>query len=316
MILRRQIQWAFTLKTITIMSDKGLEMHILPVASPRQVSPRSNCVSPSHRQVYSRASLVRLLQPESIAIVGASPTASSFGALTRANLDQYAGRLYLVNSKYASIGDRPCHPSVADLPESPDCVVVAVARESVEPIVHECVARKVGGIVIYASGYAETGKSDRIAQQARLTEIALASGIPIVGPNVMGQFNFARGTLMSFVGTLRPRMLRERGIGVVSQSGALGVSLCQAAETGVSISHLLLSGNSCDFDVADAIAYLAEDPSCQAIACVFEGMPDPLRLLEAGERASAFNKPVVVYDGRGRQLRRPDRDHRFLRQGA
>lgn len=252
-------------------------------------------MSPSHRQVFSRAGLVRLIQPESIAIVGASPTASSFGALTLANLAHYAGRLHLVNSKYTSIDDRPCYPSITDLPESPDCVVVAVPRESVEPIIHECVARKVGGIVVYASGYAETGKADRVAQQARLTAIARASGIPIVGPNVMGQFNFASGTLVSFVSTLRTRMLSARGIGVVSQSGALGVSLCQAAETGVSISHLLLSGNSCDFDVADAIAYLAEEPTCQAIACVFEGMPDPLRLLEAGERARAFNKPVVVY---------------------
>jgi acyl-CoA synthetase (NDP forming) len=239
--------------------------------------------------------LVRLIQPESIAIVGASPKASSFGALTLANLAHYAGRLHLVNSKYTSIDDRPCYPSITDLPESPDCVVVAVPRESVEPIIHECVARKVGGIVVYASGYAETGKAERVAQQARLTAIARASGIPIIGPNVMGQFNFASGALVSFVSTLRTRMLGARGIGVVSQSGALGVSLCQAAETGVSISHLLLSGNSCDFDVADAIAYLAEEPTCQAIACVFEGMPDPLRLLEAGERARAFNKPVVVY---------------------
>ena len=252
-------------------------------------------MSPSHRQVFSRAGLVRLIQPESIAIVGASPTASSFGALTLANLAHYAGRLHLVNSKYTTIDDRPCYPSITDLPESPDCVVVAVPRESVEPIIHECVARKVGGIVVYASGYAETGKAERVAQQARLTAIARASGIPIVGPNVMGQFNFASSTLVSFVSTLRTRMLGARGIGVVSQSGALGVSLCQAAETGVSISHLLLSGNSCDFDVADAIAYLAEEPTCQAIACVFEGMPDPLRLLEAGERARAFNKPVVVY---------------------
>ena len=251
-------------------------------------------MSPSHRQVFSRAGLVRLIQPESIAIVGASPKASSFGALTLANLAHYAGRLHLVNSKYTSIDDRPCYPSITDLPESPDCVVVAVPRESVEPIIHECVARKVGGIVVYASGYAETGKAERVAQQARLTAIARASGIPIVGPNVMGQFNFASSTLVSFVSTLRTRMLGARGIGVVSQSGALGVSLCQAAETGVSISHLLLSGNSCDFDVADAIAYLAEEPTCQAIACVFEGMPDPLRLLEAGERARAFNKPVVV----------------------
>ncbi len=251
-------------------------------------------MSQSSRRVYSRADLVRLLEPKSIAIVGASPNSASFGALTLANLAQYAGRIYLVNAKYASIGDRPCHPSLADLPESPDCVVIAVARDLVEPVVHDCVARKVGGIVIYASGYAETGKAERVEQQARLTAIAHASGIPIVGPNVMGEFNFAGAALVSFVGLLRPSLVREPAIGVVSQSGALGLSLGQAMETGVSISHVLLSGNSCDFDVADAIAYLAEDPSCQAIACVFEGMPDPLRLLEAGERAMACNKPVVV----------------------
>jgi acyl-CoA synthetase (NDP forming) len=251
-------------------------------------------VSLSHRRIYTRADLVRLVEPGSIAIVGASPTAGSFGALTLANLRQYAGRIHLVNSKYASIGGIPCRRSLADLPESPDCVVIAVSRESVESVVHECVARKVGGIIIYASGYAETGKTERIAQQARLTAIARASGIPIVGPNVMGQFNFAGGALASFVSTLRSSSVGERAIGVVSQSGALGVSLCQAAETGVSISHLLLSGNSCDFNVADGIAYLAEDPSCQAIACVFEGMTDPLRLLEAGELAMAHNKPVVV----------------------
>jgi acyl-CoA synthetase (NDP forming) len=260
-----------------------------------QAHSRNASVSQSRRRVYSRADLVRLLEPESIAIVGASPKATSFGARTLANLEQFAGRIHLVNAKYASIGDRPCHRSLADLPESPDCVVIAVAREFVEPLVQQCVSSKVGGIVIYASGYAETGKAERMAQQARLTAIAHASGIPIVGPNVMGEFNFARGALVSFVGTLGGGPVREPAIGVVSQSGALGLSLGQAAQTGVSISHVLLSGNSCDFDVADAIAYLAEDPSCQAIACVFEGMPDPLRLLEAGELAMACGKPVVVY---------------------
>lgn len=250
---------------------------------------------PSCRRVRSRADLLRLLEPESIAIVGASPTPTSFGARTLANLARYPGRIHLVNAKYAQVGDLPCHRSVADLPESPDCVVIAVAREAVEPIVHECVARKVGGIVIYASGYAETGKAERVAQQARLTDIALASGIPIVGPNVMGEFNFVSGALASFVGNLATDPVRQPAIGVISQSGALGLSLGQAAQTGVGISHVLLSGNSCDFDVADAMAYLAEDPGCKAIACVFEGMPDPLRLIEAGERAMAWNKPVVVY---------------------
>jgi len=248
----------------------------------------------SHRRVYSRADLVRLFDPKSIAIIGASPNASSFGARTLANLSQYAGRIHLVNAKYDRIGDRPCYPSVAALPESPDCAVITVAREFVAPIVDECVMKKVGGIIIYASGYSETGKPERIAQQARLTDVARSSGIPIVGPNVMGGFNFRSNAVITFTGTMHPSPVRDRAIGLVSQSGALSLSLGQAIETGVSISHMLLSGNSCDVDVADAISYLADDPGCQAIACVFEGMPDPLRLLEAGEIAMAAGKPVVV----------------------
>ena len=246
------------------------------------------------RSVYRHAQLKRLFDPESIAIVGASPKAASFGARTLANLAQYTGRIHLVNAKYGEIDGRICHPSVSALPESPDCVLIAVNREFVAPIVDECVAKKAGGIMIYASGYGETGKPERIAQQQRLTEVARASGIPIVGPNCMGGFNMLCSAIITFVGTITPHPVRSQAIGLVSQSGALSLSLGHAMHRGASISHMLLSGNSCDIDVADAISYLADHPACQAIGCVFEGMPDPLRMLEAGEIARAANKPVVV----------------------
>ncbi len=244
--------------------------------------------------VYRRDKLLRLFDPKSIAIIGASTNPGSFGARTLENLREYTGRIDLVNAKYDRVGERICYPSVTALPESPDCALIAVGREWVEPIVEECVAKNVGGIMIYASGYSETGKAERIAQQQRLTDIAERSGIPIVGPNCMGGFNYLSSAITTFVTSMKPAPVGAKSIGVVSQSGALSISLSQAIETGVSISHILLSGNSCDIDVADAISFLADEPACQAIACVFEGMPDPLRMLQAGEIARAANKPVVV----------------------
>ena len=82
---------------------------------------------------------------------------------------------------------------------------------------------------------------------------------------------------------------------MVSQSGALGFALAQAMERGASFSHVLTSGNSCDVDMADYVASLADDPACRAIACVFEGMAEPERLLEAADRAWRRDKPLIVF---------------------
>src|SRR5689334_2799099 len=108
------------------------------------------------RPVYRHRDLERLIEPRSLAIVGASPNPSSFGAIVLENLSGFAGSVYPVNPKYPKRGERPCYASLADLPEVPDCVVVAVPRTGVEPIVAQCVQGKVGGAVIFASGYSET----------------------------------------------------------------------------------------------------------------------------------------------------------------
>ena len=259
-------------------------------------------MSSARRAVYRHADLARLFDPRSIAIIGASPRAGSFGERTLNALAHYDGRVHLVNARYERIGERPCYPSVAALPEVPDCAIIVVAREAVEPIVEECIAAGVGGVMIYASGYSETARPERIAQQKRLTELARTGRMPIVGPNCIGMLNFRSRAGVTFMQTPRLPEPRPHAVGLVSQSGALGFSLAQAHERGASFSHLLTTGNSCDVDVADCIAFLAEDPNCAAIACVFEGMPDPTRLLEAAELADAADKPLVLYKlGTGEQ---------------
>lgn len=253
----------------------------------------------NNRKLYRHAELECMFAPKSVAILGVSPKESAFGSKTLSNLEmaKFGGRIYPVNSKYEMIGDRQCYASIRDLPETPDCVIIAVPRESVEQMVIECAERRVGGIIIYTSGYSETGKLGRAEQQARLTQISNESGVRILGPNCFGVLNFKIGFRASF-GSVEDAVLpapRPEAIGLVSQSGALGFALSQATEHGMSFSHVLTCGNACDVDVADEISYLADDPNCKVIACVFEGMPNPRRIIEAADIAHAANKPVIIY---------------------
>ncbi|MSQ21576.1 MAG: CoA-binding protein [Betaproteobacteria bacterium] len=247
------------------------------------------------RSVYRHAALARLLHPASIAIIGASPTPGSFGARTLGNLARFQGRIYPVNAKYRNVGELTCYPSIDALPEAPDAVVITTPRESVEPLVQACIAKNAGGIVLYASGYAETAKPERIAAQLRLAALARESGVPLIGPNCIGVVNYLNDAAMTFSGLPRSAQPHAATVGIISQSGALGFAMAQAVERGMAISHVLTAGNSADVDVADQVAYLADDPGCKVIACIFEGMAQPLRFIEAAAIAWRVNKPLVVY---------------------
>lgn len=250
----------------------------------------------SSRKLYTHDELRRTLHPRTIAVVGATPNGRSFAGRSMANLRQFNGKVLLVNPRYEEIDGQVCYPSLCALPEVPDCVLIATARDTVEPLVRECAKLGVGGVVLFASGYAETGNPQKAADQARLVSIARESGVRLLGPNSIGYANYINNAMVSFTplpsreGTLPPH-----AIGLVSQSGALAFALEQAANHGTAFSHVFSCGNACDIDVTDQIAYLAGDPACAAIACVFEGLSDASRIVRAAERCAQAGKPLVVY---------------------
>lgn len=247
------------------------------------------------RPLYRHAELDRILNPRSIAIIGASSKQGSFGERVLSNLAGFAGAIHLVNAKYERLGEHRCYPSLSALPHAPDCVVITIPREAAEDVVREAAAVGAGGVILFASGYAETQLPDRIAQQERLSAIARESGLKILGPNCLGIANYVRGARITFSDYPRPRELLDPSVGIASQSGALSQSLAQAIECGASVSHVFSAGNQSDVDVADLVAYLADDPVCRAIACAFEGMSDPMRLLEAARIAWDNGKPLLIH---------------------
>ena len=249
------------------------------------------------RGVYRHHELKRLFAPNSVAVIGVSQSPTAFGSSAVNNLirNKFPGRIYRINPKYDTIGDQPCFHSVADLPEVPDCAIIALPRQGVEAAVRQCAEAGVGGVVIFASGYFETGIEGRGDEQDRLVAIARESGLKIIGPNCMGFADFAGQAMVSFA-THDMDLLAPPypGIAVLSQSGAMGFSLSQSVRRGMNISHVVACGNAADVNVTDCISYFADEPGCGAIACLFEGLTDPQQLLDAGEIATAANKPVVI----------------------
>lgn len=207
------------------------------------------------RSLYRHHDLVRALAPRSIAVVGASPTPGTLGYRTIRNLARFTGAIHLVNGRHQEILGRPCHPDLKSLPEVPDCVVLAIPGEATEQAVEECARLGAGGAVIFASGYAEMGTEERIAAQQRLQRIAHESGLRIIGPNCTGFANHVIGATAGFA-EFAESTVRSAAVGLITQSGALGLALSQAAVHGVSFSHVLTCGNSCDVDVADLVSFL------------------------------------------------------------
>ena len=246
------------------------------------------------RRIYTRAELARLLAPRSIAVVGASPRPGSFGLRTLENLANFRGAVWPVNAKYDQIGAYVCYPSLGALPGTPDLVALVVPREGVEAALRAAAAAGAGSVVVYASGYGEMEREQGAAEQRRLGEIARAARMPVLGPNCMGLVNHELGVGVSFIPEYAKQPRHVGPIAFVSQSGALGYCLAQAAERGVGYRYFFSVGNSSDVDVADLIGAMAEDPGVRAIACLFEGVPSAKRLLEAGARAREAGKPVIV----------------------
>ena len=247
------------------------------------------------RAVYHRDDLHRLINPTVVAVVGASETSGSFGERTLSNMSDFSGKVYAINPKYRSLLGRPCVPSLLDLPERPDCVVLCVARPMVEGMIEQAAAVSAGGVIVYASGFAETAKPDRIEAQQRLVELAQRTGVRVVGPNCVGLANTRSGAGLNFMPGYATMGHRRGPIGIVSQSGALGYTVLQGMQRGVGFSHYLAAGNSCDVDVCDFISYLAEDDDTRSIICLLEGVKDGSRFLEAARKARAAGKALIVY---------------------
>ncbi|CQH64159.1 acetate--CoA ligase (ADP-forming) (plasmid) [Halobacterium hubeiense] len=233
-----------------------------------------------------------LFDPESVAVVGASPDSFYSGNLVE-NLLEYGfdGTLYPVNPGRDEVWDRQCYDHISDIPETVDLAVVSVPREHVVDVVKSAGERGVPVALVLTAGFAEADDTGTDLE-AQLAATATEAGIQVVGPNCIGVMASEGATLTATCS----REPQPGGIGLVSQSGALAFTTFfeRAADSDVHFSHIVSTGNEVDLTAADYVAYLAELDDVDVVCTYIEGIDDPERFLRVAENAVRNGTPVLT----------------------
>jgi acetyl coenzyme A synthetase (ADP forming)-like protein len=246
---------------------------------------------------HQQKALDALLNPRSIAVIGASRSPGSVGERLFTNLlrHEFRGRLYPINPKETQLQGLTCYPSIREVPESVDLACLAVPAGAIPGILQECGEKGVKAAIVYASGYAEAGDSGE-ALQKNLLEVARKAGIRFCGPNAMGIVNTAAHMFANFSMAMQTDAVPPGEIAFITQSGALGGSLLsRLLEQGVGFSYFIASGNEADLETADYLEYLIQDSQTRTLALFLEGVQDGSKFQRAGRKALEAGKPIVVF---------------------
>ena len=236
--------------------------------------------------------LHHLLNPESVAIIGASrnPNSFSYPIVETALRYGYEGKLYLINPNADSVLGLKCYSKLTDVPDDVDVALITVPKHIATQAIEDCIEKKVKGFVIITAGYAESGSTEGKELQEKLVAKAVEEGIRVIGPNTLGYFSAAKTMDMIMSG-----FIKKGYTALLTQSGNLTQSLTfPGAQRGLGFSYVVDIGNQADLQAQDFMEYFADDLNTRSIAVHIEGLRDGRKFMAEVSRA-VTKKPVVVF---------------------
>lgn len=243
-----------------------------------------------------------LFAPRSVAVIGASSRAGSVGQAVFANVFKhgYAGVVYPVNPKSASINSVKAFPSVLDIPDPVDLSIIIVPSSLVPGVMEECGKKSIKAAIVITAGFKELGGAG-VEQERKVLAAARENGIRLLGPNCLGIIN--TDPQVSLNGSFARLMPATGNIALVSQSGAVGVAALEYAQgEGIGLSKFVSVGNKADLNENDFLAYLKDDPLTDVIMFYLEDISDPKRFFQLAREITgeAGNKKPILAIKSGR----------------
>ncbi len=233
----------------------------------------------------------KILNPSSIAIVGASNNLMKMGTIQCLNLinSGFPGDVLPVNPQEEIVLGRKAYPAIGELPYAPDLAILVVPSGLIPEMLEDFGSIGTRHAVVITAGFKETGEEGRDLEN-RVVEIAKRHRIRFLGPNCLGIIN----TQLPLNITVMPVKHRDGKLGLVSQSGTyVAQTLSYLQRNGIAISKAISVGNEANIDIVDCLEYLGEDESTKAIALYIEGIRRADRFLEVAREISR-KKPIVA----------------------
>jgi acetyl coenzyme A synthetase (ADP forming)-like protein len=260
-------------------------------------------------RVATVASLRPFFYPSRVAVVGASRSPTNIGtrvlnAITSAG---FRGPVYPVNPKADVVGSLKAYPSLRELPEVPDLVVVAVPVGAVDKVIDDCAGRGVRAAIVISAGFAEVGAEGRKRQQQLLEKIR-GYGMRMVGPNCLGLLNTDPEVRLN--ASFAPDFPAVGNVAFASQSGALGLAVIKLAQQrNLGLSSFVSVGNKADISGNDLLQYWEEEERTKVILLYLESFGNPRRFARIAKRVSRRKPIVAVKAGRTGAGRRAAGSH-------
>jgi acyl-CoA synthetase (NDP forming)/GNAT superfamily N-acetyltransferase len=256
-------------------------------------------------------SVRRLLNPQSVAVIGASRHPGTLGHVLFTGMlaAGFNGTVYPVNPEAHHVGGVRAYADVLEVPDRVDLAVIVAPAAQVPGIVEQCARKRVGGLVIVSSGFAERDPAG-IEAERLLVKVARRNGMRIIGPNGMGIINTDRSVRLNATFSAMPPRGR---VGFVAQSGGLGVVLLdELARRRLGVSSFVSAGNKSDVSGNDLLQYWDEDPDTDVVLMYIESFGNPRTFARVARRLSARKPVVVVKSTRSAAGLRAAGSHRVL----
>jgi acyl-CoA synthetase (NDP forming) len=231
---------------------------------------------------HRAAAVATMLGARTVAVVGASPRPDSFGERMVTEARRGTARVHLVNPRHKRIGGLPCVPSLADLDEPVDLVLMGVPDSALIGQLESAVATGARSAVLFGSAH---GMRDKVAA------IATDAGMALCGAGCMGFVNNTLG--VRALGYLEPDPLPDGGVSLITHSGSAFSTLLRA-HRGFGYRLAVSSGQEIVTDTADYVRYALGDPGTTLIALLLETPRALPRLRGALLAAADQNVPVVL----------------------
>ncbi|MEN8172556.1 MAG: acetate--CoA ligase family protein [Chloroflexota bacterium] len=240
-----------------------------------------------------------IFYPRSVAVIGVSPKPDNLGRNIVGNLVEYSfeGVVYAVGPSGGLIETRNIYPTVLDIPDAVDLVVIMTPARTVPGILEQCGQKGVRWAIIETAGFREFGEGGKILEE-EMVAVAEKYGIRFVGPNCIGIISMENGFCVPF-----PRLrkfVKQGHISMISQSGGVGMSVLNLmANEGVGLNKFVSVGNMLNIGAVELLEYMIEDPGTELIFLYLESIQDGRALIEVAQKST---KPIVAFKSNIGQL--------------
>jgi acetyl coenzyme A synthetase (ADP forming)-like protein len=247
----------------------------------------------------------RIMQPDAVAVIGASPEDGKIGNSVMKNLINggYEGEIYPIHPRAEEILGRRCYRSVLDVPGEIDVAVFCIPAKFVAGVLEEVGRKEIPGAVLIPSGFAEVGEDEL---QEEVVRVARQHNVRLMGPNIYGFYYTAKNLCATFC-----TPYSERGqVALSSQSGGVGMAIIGFSRSNqMGVSAIVGLGNKADIDEDDLLTFFEQDDNTQVIAMHVEDLKDGRAFAEVAQRVSKHKPIVMLKAGRTAMGARAARSH-------